>query len=616
MQHQHKLLFILLSFFFLSACSVQPKVDEFSAVDGQLDLTAWNVKEETIPLNGQWEFYWKQLLDPADFNQPMDQSQSIQLPGVWSTHSINGEPLPKVGYATYRLHVSIDKIDEVLSLRIPAIHSNYTIWIDDKLLTKTGKVSINEIESVPQKYPKVIDFLPKNHTFTVTLQVSNFHYVTGGLPEPITFGTSENIHNQYFKRSVLQAFMLGILVLAGVYHIGLGIYRRTESYFFYFGAFCLLVALRSLMIGDVFFTKMFPHFNWELAMKLDYIILYSHVPLIAMVLYRLYREEMSRFITRICTIIPVIFDVFTIFTTAKIYPLFTMYFQFFMLICVVYAGFIIVKIVKRKQKETYYLLTGFGVLMVTSIGEIFGNLLGLPETNLLVIGISVFVVCFSLVISRRLSYSLKLSEKLAWDLTQLNNELETKVEQRTQQIKQSHKQLEELNNKLKEMALVDGLTNIPNRRSFDEYFDVHFQKCQFENKPISVLLVDIDYFKKYNDYYGHQMGDQCLKLVAQTLNENQEGLVARYGGEEFVCVLPYQNQAAAKEIAQRLNRKIEQLEIPHEKSPISKHVTISIGLATMIPDQTTNKKELLKQADQALYHAKEIGRNQAVSFTP
>ena len=603
---------------FLQACSLRDGEEMFSAVDGQLDLTEWNADKSVIPLNGQWDLYWNQLLEPHDFtkNSTLNQTGVINVPSNWYTNSINGEPLPKEGYATLRLQVSVAKLEknEILGMRVPYIHSNYNLWIDDQFVASVGQVGSNKMSSAPQMDPKVVYFSPKGQTFTVTLQISNYRFVSGGVLEPITFGKAGNIHSSYFNKVIFQSIMIGVLILAGIYHIGLSFFRKMDTYFFYFGVFCLVAAFRSTMMGDIFFTKAFPDFNWELAMKLNYFALYAHVPLLAVVFYRLYPQDSSKWFTKICIFVAVLYNLFTLVTPTKIFLANIMPFYLFMIVGVFYTFFVVSKSLKRKQEGSYFLLTGIAVLMACILFDVSGAMLQYPQLNIYMIGIVIAVICFSLLLSKRLSTSLALSVELAEDLSKLNSDLETKVEQRTEQIQQSNQKLEELNNKLKEMALVDGLTNIPNRRQFDEYFAEQYEKCKKEQVPLSVIFFDIDYFKAYNDWYGHQMGDTCLKQVAQTINKVEDGLAARYGGEEFVCVLPNRNQTNAEQMAKSLNEQVEQLKIPHEKSVVSNYVTVSIGITTVIPSESTTKKTILNQADQALYQAKTSGRNRVVSF--
>ncbi|AIE74247.1 MULTISPECIES: high salinity-induced biofilm formation responseregulaton Rre2 [unclassified Synechocystis] len=177
-------------------------------------------------------------------------------------------------------------------------------------------------------------------------------------------------------------------------------------------------------------------------------------------------------------------------------------------------------------------------------------------------------------------------------------------------------ELQAANQQLQLLANIDGLTHIANRRRFDEYLAQEWQRHYREQKPLTLLLVDIDYFKAYNDFYGHQQGDDCLQKVAQTLvsiAQRVTDLVARYGGEEFVVILPNTNQEDAMAIAQKMLQAIAGLEIPHQGSTISEYITISIGISTLVPTAGDTVERIISEADQALYRAKSQGRNQAIA---
>lgn len=178
--------------------------------------------------------------------------------------------------------------------------------------------------------------------------------------------------------------------------------------------------------------------------------------------------------------------------------------------------------------------------------------------------------------------------------------------------KESEKKLKEANEILLNLSKLDGLTGIPNRRYFDEVLNHEWNEAIQGSQGISFILLDIDHFKAYNDTYGHQQGDTCLKQVAQALKKlatTSNGFVARYGGEEFALILPRFNERDAIEVSKKLLSHIEGLEIPHEKSLVKPVVTISIGVTTIIPRIGMKEKELIDCADQALYQAKEQGRN-------
>jgi diguanylate cyclase (GGDEF)-like protein len=172
--------------------------------------------------------------------------------------------------------------------------------------------------------------------------------------------------------------------------------------------------------------------------------------------------------------------------------------------------------------------------------------------------------------------------------------------------------LEEANRQLQRLVLIDGLTGTTNRRHFDTAILNEWERAQRNNKPLSFIIVDIDYFKSYNDNYGHQMGDICLKKVANALMNaarRSSDLVARYGGEEFGIILPGTDSAPGLELAEKIRSTVESLKIKHEQSQVSDYVTISLGVATIKPRADVLPECLVKAADAARYRAKEAGRN-------
>lgn len=172
---------------------------------------------------------------------------------------------------------------------------------------------------------------------------------------------------------------------------------------------------------------------------------------------------------------------------------------------------------------------------------------------------------------------------------------------------------------LKRSNHTDALTGIANRRYFDEKLAEEFRRAQRSNSHLALAMVDIDYFKLYNDYYGHLQGDQCLVRVASALQNSLKragDLATRYGGEEFAIILPGMDEKAASELARDLCLRVAALGIAHSNSPVDSHITISVGVASLVPEHgTQNFSALVSSADVALYEAKTDGRNRAMLFS-
>ena len=177
----------------------------------------------------------------------------------------------------------------------------------------------------------------------------------------------------------------------------------------------------------------------------------------------------------------------------------------------------------------------------------------------------------------------------------------------------SQQQLLDTNLVLQRLMNSDGLTGLSNRRHFDEYMELEWRRSLREQSQLSLLMIDVDYFKTYNDTFGHLEGDEALRQVAAAIREasaRPSDLPARYGGEEFALVLPNTSQGGARLVAEKLRMTVEALKIPHISPSEGSSLTISIGLATVTPKAGTNCRELISAADKGLYLAKHNGRNQ------
>ncbi|QCT99077.1 sensor domain-containing diguanylate cyclase [Stutzerimonas degradans] len=181
--------------------------------------------------------------------------------------------------------------------------------------------------------------------------------------------------------------------------------------------------------------------------------------------------------------------------------------------------------------------------------------------------------------------------------------------------KQTEQQLLQLQKQLEELSYQDGLTGVANRRMFDNRFQMEWSNAQRNSLPLSLILLDIDYFKQYNDHYGHVRGDDCLKSVGQALSGaavRPRDLLARYGGEEFVLLLPETDAQAAAQVAERCRQLIRGQNIQHAHSQVAPLLTISLGVGTLIPGPFDQPQAFLERVDRLLYKAKHQGRNQAV----
>lgn len=205
-------------------------------------------------------------------------------------------------------------------------------------------------------------------------------------------------------------------------------------------------------------------------------------------------------------------------------------------------------------------------------------------------------------------------QKQAQEIAEQNAFLQQEIQAR----KRAESALFEANIELQCLASLDSLTGIANRRQFNESLNKEWQRMAREQLPLSLILGDIDYFKKYNDTYGHLAGDSCLQQVAQAISraiKRPADLFARYGGEEFAVILPNTKAEGALKVAEAMRHEVLNLKIAHAQSAVNKYLTLSLGVFSVVPQHTSDPSILIAAADKALYEAKEQGRNRSIVKT-
>ncbi len=214
------------------------------------------------------------------------------------------------------------------------------------------------------------------------------------------------------------------------------------------------------------------------------------------------------------------------------------------------------------------------------------------------------------------------SERSRHDLDHLvasNLKLQAQAEEmdrKNRELLETRRQLEYRNRDLERISALDTLTQIANRRRFDAALRQEWRRAARDEAPLSLVFCDIDYFKRFNDTYGHQAGDDCLVRVAQTMEETLNrpaDLAARYGGEEFIALLVDTGEQGARLVAERIRERVEALGVEHRASSAARHLTVSLGVATIVPRPAIRPEDLVDLADRALYAAKEGGRNRVAA---
>ncbi len=623
---------IILMLFLLGGCSAQPTEIGKKAENGLLDLTQYDLKNQIIPLDGDWAFYWNQLLEPDSIEKGALDGY-FAFPSSWNKYEIDDKNIPGAGYATYRLTFTASE-NEILALKIPKVRTAYRLFVNGDLIATAGTLGISQNAMVPQYLPQIVSFAALPGDNEIVLQMSNFYMSSGGLLSSILLGGEAPLLALRYNGLAYNLFLFGALMMMGIYHLALFFFRKKDRAPLYFGLFCLLVAIRTLMIGESFLYFAMPNLDFVIARKIQTLTYYLGAPLILLFFRAILPDYFDLRIIKTVMILSIAYTAVVIMAPTNIYTAINPLYQIWTIILIIYLFAMLLKIAGHKEKNSILIVLG-GLIMITTV--LIDTITLSPWINdswpplLMMIfqgdansstGQLIFAVLYSLLLAKNFSESLEYRTSMGEKLSEINDHLDDLVATRTrelttanQKVEQQNFELEQINHELQRLSLRDPLTELWNRRKYDETIVLEWQRCLRQQRPISLLFIDVDYFKNYNDLYGHVAGDATLIKIGDTLRtalSRPTDMVVRYGGEEFIVLLSEIKKDQAIQHANRLRKKIEALAILHEGSVIKNCITISIGVATLLPDHHCHHEDLVKIADKALYLAKSMGRNQVV----
>jgi HD superfamily phosphodiesterase len=379
---------------------------------------SWNTHEQFVHLDGEWNFYKNKLLTPYELSHLGNiQPEKKRVPEYWDN---------KTGYGTYELTLILkdDKVGQPLALTLPKIYTSYTLWIDGKRHIKSGKVATEKQHADPYGIPDVAYFVPKKKEVNLVLQVSNYHYRKAGISGHLYVGDVYVIQSKIKLQSILEWFSIGALFIIGFLQLNLYFYRRKEPIYVFFGLFCLLIAFRVLLKGKMDIFYLFPHFNWEVAIKLDYLILFTCVILFTQYMTLLYAKECNTTVKNIVIIISFICLPIIIFTDSLVFTHFIYVFELLLFIIIPYMITVIFRAIKQKRDGSIIIGLAFIALSSSVIIDILfnGRMVNtmIQSTSL---GLVLFCTGQSYVLSMKYSKALAIEEKLVKEIEQSQREV-------------------------------------------------------------------------------------------------------------------------------------------------------------------------------------------------
>ncbi|MEW5816179.1 MAG: 7TM diverse intracellular signaling domain-containing protein, partial [Spirochaetota bacterium] len=403
------LLFVILSL--LAACGNRgsPKKPPLAKA-GVLDLRTWDLQRDgAVPLAGEWELYWNVLLTPDAFSgeTPPERTGFITVPKAWNGYKVQGKKISGRGYATYRLLLLCSEIIAPAALKFNTISTAYMVYANGKIVSRVGSVGKTLETMTPQYRPHVADItIEKIRQVEIIIQVSNFYHRMGGIRDPILFGVEDTIHSLRETNLILNIFLIGAILIMGLYHAGLYGLRREEKSTLYFAVFCFLITLYALLGDEKFFVLLFPGAGWVFSYTLILFSVYLAVPVFAMFIYSLFPMEFPKLVLRICQALGIIFSGTALFRSLNSRLPLDLVYQIFTLVVSIYAFHIFILAFVRRREGAGVFLFGYLIFFLTVVNDLLRDNRIIFSSSLIPLGLFIFIFSQSFLLSMRFSKAL------------------------------------------------------------------------------------------------------------------------------------------------------------------------------------------------------------------
>ena len=498
----------------------------------------------------------------------------------------------------------------------------------------SGLVTSREQRPLPYRLFAFPVSLPQGETVQLFIRC----YSNSKLLLPITFYSRNYYDKVEFFLVLLFSVYFGILLVMCCYNLSLYLFTEDKSYLFY-SAYVFAVILYSLMS-----TGFGPFYLWD---RVTWLKTYGYLPLSTLTLLTatlfvrqfLNLKKYGGWVYHCNTALVIYWILSALLYMAKPYSVWVKLEDLASLFASIIALVTAIYVWRRGELSARYFIVAWSFLILGTVALVLSCSGQIPFKHPVLysqfIGVMIEVLLLSFALADRINRekaareeaqqtALALSHKISRERQEkleaqnrlleiqhrTNEDLEDQVKERTLKLERAIASLEETHRELSEVSISDPLTRVHNRRYFDEFLATECQRAIRVSHPMALLMVDIDHFKIINDNHGHLVGDQCLRIVAQTIRQNAvraSDLVARYGGEEFALVLPAATPDNAVAVAERIREAVEKIDYTHQGQAVK--MCVSIGVAGWVPLKETSVEQLIQVADEALYAAKKNGRN-------
>ena len=398
------LLYIIFS---LNKLTLPNKTSNVNSQKGVLELSNWDFnKDGFTALDGEWEFYWKQLLSPQNLLSSSHAPSYVDMPMAWNKSNKN---YSSNGYATYSLTIKINSKykDSLLGISVPSMLSSYKLWVNGKLFSSNGTVGTSYSSSLPKSVPITSYFMNNSNKINLVLQISNYNFRNGGTSDQIYLGTQSQMTNKREASIALEFFYFAVLLIMGLYHLFLYIFRTDDSSKFYFASLCIAISLRSLIIGNKYFLSLHKNLSYNHDLKLEYFTFYAAVYFMLAYVFEVFKESSSKTINKICKYLCLFFIIVTIFISTLWASKILIIFQISTLIMIIYGVIVILRSYHNKNKEFLFVIIGcLATIIITAMSIL--HYIGMNNVHdYSLLGFFIFIIINSFILAMNQSAAYK-----------------------------------------------------------------------------------------------------------------------------------------------------------------------------------------------------------------
>ncbi|MGD8294657.1 MAG: 7TM diverse intracellular signaling domain-containing protein, partial [Desulfobacterales bacterium] len=595
--------------------------------NGLLDLRTWDFKNDgPVALDGRWEFYWNTHLKPTNFSEdiPTREKILIEVPGTWNGQKIDGKKIPGEGYATYRMKIQLPVSDQRIAFKFLDMATAFSVYVDGKKIISTGFPGKTRLSTRPWFQPQVVEFDPVSEKLEVVILVSNFHHRKGGAWEPILLGLSEDIWQIRQNALNLDIFLFGGILMMGLYHICLFIIRSREKSAVFFGIFCFLIAIRSLVTGERYLVGVLPDISWEVYIKIAYLTYYLAAPIFAIYFRFIFPKDLSKHFIYVVGTVGVLFSAIVLFTPARFYTNTIPIFQIFTVAASCYGFYRLILAFIRRRQGALICLAGFAVLFLVIVNDILYSNLIIQTGYMIQFGLFVFLFFQSFLLSVRFSKAFETVELQHHTLEETNAAYRKEIIER----KRTEKALLESEEKYRMLVENAGDAIVVARNGMLCFFNSRaieisgYSEKELKSNPLMTMVhpqdrdtVQQNYFQRFNGK------DTPISFAFRCLQKNGgirwlELSAVKISWEGKPATLNFLRDVTEKHLLEEELVKAQKLEaigvlaggIAHDFNNILAMIMGNISLAKMDVRQNDNLFHLLDEAEEASKRAKALTR--------